>query len=170
MRWRDREGSENVEDRREESGRRRFPFPFPRGDGEGGFPGRGLPIPTGRGGGISIVGLLVLLALMYFLGVDPREILDGGGGGPMEVDDTQITQQRPATPQEEELKSFIAVVLKTTEDIWSKQLTARGQGIHEAEAGGVPRCLSVRVRDGRGADGPVLLPAGPEDLSRSVVL
>jgi predicted metalloprotease len=127
MRWRDREGSENVEDRREESGRRRFPFPFPRGDGEGGFPGRGLPIPTGRGGGISIVGLLVLLALMYFLGVDPREILDGGGGGPMEVDDTQITQQRPATPQEEELKSFIAVVLKTTEDIWSKQLTARGK-------------------------------------------
>jgi predicted metalloprotease len=129
MRWRDREGSENVEDRRAESGRRRIPFPFPRGDGEGGFGGRGIPLPTGReGGGIGIVGLLVLLGLMYFLGVDPREILDGGGGaGPMEIDDTPISRQRPVSAQEEELKGFVSVVLKTTEDVWTKQLAAQGK-------------------------------------------
>jgi predicted metalloprotease len=127
MRWRDREGSENVEDRRAESGRRRMPFPFPRGGG-GGFGGRGIPIPTGRGGGISLVGLLVLLGLMFFFGVDPREILEGGGGpGQIEIDDSPITRQRPVSAEEEELKGFVSVVLKTTEEVWTRQLSAKGQ-------------------------------------------
>jgi predicted metalloprotease len=127
MRWRDREGSENVEDRRAESGRRRIPFPFPRG-GDGGFGGRGIPIPTGRGGGISLVGLLVLLGLMFFFGVDPREILDGGSGpSQIEIDDSPITRQRPVSAEEEELKGFVSVVLKTTEDVWTQQLSAKGQ-------------------------------------------
>ena len=33
MRWRDREESENVEDRRDEPSGRGFPFRFPRGGG-----------------------------------------------------------------------------------------------------------------------------------------
>jgi predicted metalloprotease len=124
MRWRDREGSENVEDRRDESGAQGFRFPFPGGGG--GFPGSGMQRPPGGAGGIGIVGVLVLLGLMYFLGIDPRVLLDDGGG---QIPIRQGPQQasRPASPQEEELKKFVSVVLKTTEDVWSRQFAAEGK-------------------------------------------
>jgi len=75
MRWRGERESENVEDRRGEGGGFRFPFPgggvrFPSGGGSG-----------GRGGGIGIVGLLIILGLMLFFGVDPSVIMQGGGPG-----------------------------------------------------------------------------------------
>ena len=129
MRWRNRDKSENVEDRRGQRGRgRRFPFPFPRGGG--GLPGRGtrIPLPGGRGGGIGIVGLLIILGLMFFFGIDPRVILQGGGG-PIAIDQRQPQNQPPrtASPQEEELKQFVSVVLKTTEDYWSRQFQASGR-------------------------------------------
>src|SRR5688572_22340874 len=79
MRWRDRKGSDNVEDRRDETGGG-FGFPFPRGRG-GGFPGGRFPIPTGKGGGIGIFGVLIILGLMFLFGIDPRVILQEGGGG-----------------------------------------------------------------------------------------
>ena len=73
MKWRGERESENVEDRRGEGG------------GGFGFPGGGLRFPSGgggaRGGGIGIVGILILLGLMFFFGVDPRVILQGGGLG-----------------------------------------------------------------------------------------
>jgi predicted metalloprotease len=82
MRWRDRKGSDNVEDRRDETGGGGFPFPFPRGGG-GGFPGGRIPIPMGRGGGLGFFGVIVVIVLMLLFGVDPRTILQGGpeGGG-----------------------------------------------------------------------------------------
>ena len=126
MRWRDRKGSENIEDRRGQPGRRGFPFPFPRG--RGGMPGRGprIPIPTGRGGGIGIVGLLVILGLMFFLGVDPRTIFDDGGG-PAQIGEGPRDGPRTTGPEETELTQFVAVVLKTTEDVWSQQFQASGR-------------------------------------------
>jgi predicted metalloprotease len=127
MRWRDRKGSENIEDRRDQPRRRGFPFPFPRG--RGGLPGRGtrIPMPTGRGGGIGIVGLLVILGLMFFLGVDPRTILDDGGGS-AQIGEDRRDGPRTASPEETELTQFVAVVLKTTEDVWSEQFRASGKG------------------------------------------
>ena len=126
MRWRDRKGSENIEDRRGQPGRRGFQFPFPRG--RGGMPGRGprIPIPTGRGGGIGIVGLLVILGLMFFLGVDPRTILDEGGGS-VQIGEGPRDGPRTAGPEETELTQFVSVVLKTTEDVWSQQFQASGR-------------------------------------------
>ena len=130
MRWRDREGSENVEDRRDESsGRRRFPFPFPRGgdDEGGGFP-RGIPIPGGSGGGLGIVGVLIVLALAYFLGIDPRVILDGGDGGislPRSEGPRETSHQLSA--EEQELTQFTSVVLKATEEVWGEQFQRLGK-------------------------------------------
>src|SRR5512144_1576733 len=69
MRWRGERESENVEDRRDEGGGG-FGFPMPGGGGVR-FPGGG----GARGGGIGIVGLLILLGLMFFFGVDPRVIM-----------------------------------------------------------------------------------------------
>ncbi len=126
MRWRNREGSENVEDRRDErpSGRR---FPFPGRSG-GGFPGTRIPIPTGRGGGIGIVGLLIIVGLMFFFGVDPSVILGGGEGGPVVVGNRPTGgQSRPVSAQEDELKKFVQVVLKTTEDVWTQEFQASGK-------------------------------------------
>ena len=128
MRWRDREGSENVEDRRDEpEDRGRFPFPFPRGGG--GFPGSGpgIPLPPGRGGGIGLIGFLVILGLMFFFGIDPRVIFDNGDGTPVSVGQGPGQAPRPASPEEEDLKQFVSVVLKTTEDVWGRQFQAMGR-------------------------------------------
>lgn len=125
MRWRDRQGSDNVEDRRGESGGGgRFPFNFPRG---GGFPGGGGPRSGGGGGGIGIVGLLFILGLMYFLGVDPRVILDQGGGSPIPMTEGPREARGPVSAEEQELTQFTSVVLKTTEEVWAAQFKARGQ-------------------------------------------
>ncbi|HKJ62330.1 MAG TPA: neutral zinc metallopeptidase, partial [Hyphomicrobiales bacterium] len=90
MRWRGREKSENVEDRRGESGRGGFGFPFPR---RGGMPGGGMrmPIPRGRSGGIGIVGLIIIVVIMLMLGVDPRVLLEGGGS-------PSVSQRTPSQP------------------------------------------------------------------------
>ncbi|MEZ4330769.1 MAG: neutral zinc metallopeptidase [Myxococcota bacterium] len=77
MRWRRGERSEHLEDRRGEHD----------GGGPTGFPGGlsgsrvGLPIPRGRGGRFSLTGLLVMLVVMWFLGIDPLSLLGGAGGG-----------------------------------------------------------------------------------------
>ncbi|HEX5930132.1 MAG TPA: neutral zinc metallopeptidase [Methyloceanibacter sp.] len=137
MRWRGQRESENVEDRRDEGGG--FGFPFPGGGAR--FPSSG----GGRGGGIGIIGLLIILGLMFFFGVDPRVIMTGGspGGGDATYPDIRLPQERPDTtnfpvpdepqgppvrrPQttsEDDLKQFVAVVLGDTEDVW-RDLFAR---------------------------------------------
>jgi predicted metalloprotease len=135
MRWRDREGSENIEDRRDErSSRRGFRFPFPRGrseddDGDGEGEGGGLPrgIPTGSGG-LGIVGVLVVLALAYFLGIDPRVILEGGDGGiPLPRSDGPREASHTLSAEEQELTQFTSVVLKATEEVWTEQFQRTGK-------------------------------------------
>ena len=141
MRWRGERESENVEDRRDEGGGG-FGSPFPGGGG--------LRFPSGggaRGGGIGIVGLLILLGLMFFFGVDPRVIMQGGGPGGDESNfpDIRLPQSRPDTtgfpvprqPQgpdlqhprsasQDDLKQFVSVVLAETEDVWSNLLPQYG--------------------------------------------
>ncbi len=126
MRWRDRQGSDNVEDRRgESSGRGRFRFP---GGGSDGSAGGRFPMPGGKGGGIGLVGLLVIVGLMLFFGVDPRVLLDdGGGGGPLPMREGPREAARPASAQEQELTQFISVVLKATEEVWAQQFQSSGK-------------------------------------------
>ena len=93
MRWRGERESENVEDRRDVGGGG-FGSPFPGGGGLR-FPGGG----GARGGGIGIVGLLILLGLMFFFGVDPRVIMQGGGpGGTSRTSPTSGCRNRAQTP------------------------------------------------------------------------
>jgi hypothetical protein len=132
MRWRGERQSDNVEDRRGQGGG--FGFPFPGGGGMR-FPGGG----GARGGGIGILGILIILGLMFFFGVDPRVIMQGGppGGDTQGFPDIRLPQhrpettnypvprqppgpdiQRPRTANEDELKQFVSVVLAETEDVW----------------------------------------------------
>ena len=90
MRLRGIRGSRNVEDRRR-SGR--------RGGGR-------------AAGGIGGVGLLVVLAIGYFAGIDVTPLLQGAV--PME----QNSAPRELSPQEEQAAQFASRVLATTETVW----------------------------------------------------
>jgi predicted metalloprotease len=105
MEWRGRRESQNVEDRRGS----RSPL------GRGGF---GIPIGRmgRRGGGLSLGGILALLAISWIFGINPLALLDGGGVYP-----TQQTSSdpRPGSSTQDELSRFVRVVLADTEDTWN---------------------------------------------------
>lgn len=85
MRLRGIRKSRNVEDRRRMSG--------------------------GAAGGLGGVGLLVVLALGYFAGIDVTPLLQGQGG--------QGGTPRQISPEEEQVADFTKKVLTTTEAVWS---------------------------------------------------
>jgi hypothetical protein len=96
MDWRGRRGSSNIEDRR-------------RQDGGGGR-------STARVGGVGGVGLVVVVLLAMFLGVDPSQLLGTGGldGGSTPSTPTELTAEDKAEGD------FVAVVLADTEEIWAR--------------------------------------------------
>ena len=96
MRWQGRRESDNVEDRRSQSG-------SPMGGG-GGF-----RLPSGKGG---IVLLIIVLVAGYY-GVDLTGMLTGEPVSPQ-----QTTTQRSISPQDEEAAKFTMVILADTEDTW----------------------------------------------------
>jgi hypothetical protein len=107
--------SRNVEDRRGRSG------------GFGG--GRsGIRLPMGRrGGGIGIGGILILMAVMWFLGMNPLDLLTGGGQfvGPQQREtENQLPQ---GTEGVDSRQDFVARVLGTTERAWEEIFAERGQ-------------------------------------------
>ena len=134
------EESKNVEDRRGQGGGGMFRFPgFPSG-AEGGRRVQ-IPIPMGggRGGGIGIIGLLIVGAIMLMLGIDPFKVLMGGGGpdfsqvprmpqferkgrearSPFEIPGLPGSQ-RPGAAGDDALASFTKKVLRDTEIVWGK--------------------------------------------------
>ncbi len=142
MRWRGGRESENVEDRRDEGGAGGFNFPgggvsFPSGGG------------SGRGGGIGIIGILIILGLMWFFGIDPTVLMQGGGPGGDQGNfpdihlpqsqpgpDTSDTPgpgtqgpplEHPKTSSEDDLRQFVGVVLADTEDVWHDIFRKYGQ-------------------------------------------
>jgi uncharacterized protein len=101
MRWRGRQGSGNVEDR--------------RGMGGGG------KIAIGGGAGV------IILIISLLLGQNPLEYINPGGGG----EGSQIQQQQPLSEEENEKAEFVKVVLKDTEDVWNKLFQERGETYQE---------------------------------------
>lgn len=96
MRWQGRRESDNVEDRRGQSG-----SPF------GGGGGGGFRLPSGKGG---IVLLIIVLVAGYY-GVDLTGMLTGE---PMPQQ--QTSTQRSISPKDDEAAKFTSVILATTED------------------------------------------------------
>jgi predicted metalloprotease len=76
--------------------------------------GRGLPRRVRRGG-ISGIGLVIVVVAALYFGVDPSILLQGTGGPglPKTVD-----PQGPVSEEEQEMASFVSVVLADTEDTW----------------------------------------------------
>jgi len=99
MRWLGRRGSSNVEDQR----------------GSGGS-GGGLPRGLFTKGGLIMV--VVVLLISWFTGSNPLTLLQQVTGT---SDDYSVeTQPYEATAEEEELASFVKVVLADTEDVWNE--------------------------------------------------
>ena len=94
MLWKGRRQSENVEDRR-------------------GMSAKGMV-----GGGI---GTIVLILVVYFLGGDPRQIIQM-----TQMDTGQTPAPRQISAEEQELAQFVSVVLAETEDVWSELFSAQG--------------------------------------------
>jgi len=107
MRWDDFRRSDNVEDRRGESG-----------GGGGGF---GMPV--GRGG--LGIGTIVVLGLVgWALGIDPRLLIGGAevltGGGPAQQAPFDTSRPRKTGAPSDEAGQFVAAVLGDTEDRWKE--------------------------------------------------
>lgn len=90
MKWQGRRGSSNIEDRRRRPSRR-----------------------IAGGGSIGGVGLLVIVVVGYFLGVDVTPLLNGTQG-----DGISTTQSVEITPADERAAQFVSVTLADTEDVW----------------------------------------------------
>ena len=131
MRWRGREESSNVEDRRGRSS-------GPRGM----IPLRG---PAG------IVMLLVVLVAGYY-GVDLTPLLAGGG----EVS----SSSRPYAPSEaeQEMAQFTSVALKTTEDTWSAYFQKMGRTYTPPKLVMYTGATSTTCGYGQSAMGPFYCP------------
>ena len=116
MRLDDEQASSNVEDRRGQRGRR------------GGF-----RIPMGRrgGGGIGL-GTIIILGIMWLVfGINPLEMLSGGGlqQQTQQIPQTQQQQQSPAA--NDEMGKFASKVLSTTERTWTRIFKDNGRQYEE---------------------------------------
>lgn len=121
MLWKGRRQSSNIEDRRGGG--------MPGGRIGGGGPIR-LPIGRGAGGG-GLSGIIILVVLFFALracGIDPLQILAGGGiGGGQQIG---FEQQGNSQVTDEEAQ-FVSVVLAETEDVWNGIFQAEGQEYSE---------------------------------------
>ena len=105
MRLDDLRPSENVEDRRGE------------GYGGGGFGGGFGPRMVFGGGGL---GLVVVLVLSLFFGVDPSQLLNGGSGFQPQ------TRQETGPRSDDADYEFARRIIGSAEDVWQPLLRDRG--------------------------------------------
>ncbi|MCG6883699.1 MAG: neutral zinc metallopeptidase [Silicimonas sp.] len=87
MRWQGRRGSSNIEDRRR--------------------------MPVRAGGSLGIGGILIVLAIGYFFGIDVSPLLQGQGSMPVEEQTVELTEADRRVGQ------FVGVTLADTEEVWS---------------------------------------------------
>ncbi len=96
MRWQGRRQSSNVEDRRSGGG--------------------------GRIASYGGIGTIVIVMIVWLLGGNPGQVLQMLQTG----SSVEQTEEIATNPHEEELKSFLSVVLADTEDVWTKLFTESG--------------------------------------------
>jgi uncharacterized protein len=114
MRWEDLPQSDNIDDRRGDSG------------GLGG--GGGFPM---GGGGLGIGTIIVLGIVGYALGIDPRLLIGGaeiltGGGSNYQQQAPRQPQGRTGTPTDD-VGKFVAAVLGSSEQTWKVIFEKEGQ-------------------------------------------
>jgi uncharacterized protein len=120
MRWRGRRMSSNVED---QTGRGGMGFPM----------GGGMRLPIGGKGGMGIGTLVIVGILMLVFGVDPRQLL-GGGGLPLPAEQAGAPAAVPGEGQgceRSDVHRFSCTVLADTEDTWNAIFRQAGEDYPE---------------------------------------
>jgi predicted metalloprotease len=142
MKWEGQRQSDNVEDRRDETG---------GGGGGFGFGGRSIGIGT------------IVLALVggWIFHVNPLTILSllSGGGAPVQQHaPTAPAQRQPHTAEEERMKAFVATVLADTEDVWIQVFRERGGTYRDPKLVLFRGAVPTACGQGESATGPFYCP------------
>jgi len=141
MKWKGRRSSSNVSDRRGQVSTR-----------SAGGAGMLLGLVSRTFGLKGIIVAVVLVGVLWMSGlVDPSAFLGGS---------VQTTQQDyQPTPEEQERFEFVSVVLADTEDIWSREFSARGLQYREPELVIYTRATQTGCGLGQAQMGPFYCPA-----------
>jgi hypothetical protein len=132
MRWQGRNQSSNIEDRRR-------------------TPGPGVA----RVGGLGAAGVVIVLLLGAFFGVDVTPLLQEGGS----IAPAGSEEGGPLSPQEEQAGQFAAVVLADTETIWQEIFrTQLGEDYPEPTLVLFSGATASPCGDASGATGPFYCP------------
>lgn len=128
MDWKGRRGSRNIEDRR---------------------------MSAGSAGGIGVVGMLIVLAIGYFFGIDISPLVGPSGlGSPTQVSGEPLTEQDQAAGQ------FVSVTLADTEEVWTEVFRAQlGQNYSPATLVLFKGVTQSPCGGASGATGPFYCPA-----------
>ena len=150
MKWTPGGESQDVEDRRDESG------------GGGGFQFGGMHIGIG--------GAILLLILSFVFKTNFFALLSGGGSvspGPAAVRKPDPARDAAEKP----LVQFVSFVLDDTQKTWTELLPQQGgEAVSPREAGALPGFHSIGMRRSGSRDGPILLSRRRKGLHRSGVL
>lgn len=98
--------------------------------------GRRFPM-GGRAGGLGGLGLVAVVLIALFFGVDPSVLLEGGGSAPSSYAPQQEQTrgvpgtQAPGAGIGDEAGEFVAVVLADTEDTWDALFQQMGKTYRE---------------------------------------
>ena len=117
----------------------------------------------GMGGGKLLgggLGAAVLGLIIYFLGGDPSQILQGGGSPGI--------QTEQSAPANDSMRDFVAGVLGSTEDVWHRQFEAMGRRYEEPTLVLFDGQVSSACGSASSATGPFYCPADKQvylDLS-----
>ena len=138
VKWRGRRESQNVEDRRRAAA----------AAGGSGLLFALVRMVVGRFGIRGLVVLGVAAVGLYAVGVNPLGLMQGGG---------QTMQS--AEPIDDEISSFVRVILAETEDVWSQQFAAAGSNYPEPKLRMFSRSVSSACGYASAAAGPFYCPA-----------
>ena len=138
MRWQGRRESDNVEDRRNESGG------MPPMSG-----GRGFRLPAGKGG----IVLLIVVVVAGYYGVDLTGLLTG------EPVAQQQSSQRSVSPHDDEAAKFTSVIFATTEDTWGEIFQKMGRQYQQPKLVMYRGYIQTGCGAGQSVMGPFYCPA-----------
>jgi uncharacterized protein len=134
MRLDDQRESDQVDDRR----------------GEGG--GGGML----RGGKMGIGGIVVVLAISYFTGINPATLMGLVGGG---SETPQTTEENKAPPANDATSHFVARVLGSTEDVWTQEFSKLGKTYEKPTLTLFSGTTQTACGQGQAAMGPFYCPS-----------
>lgn len=135
MRWQGRRESDNVEDRRSQSG---------------GMGGGGIRLPRGKGG----IVLLVIVLVAGYYGYDLTPLVTGNGSSAQ-----QTTQQQSAGADDDRAAKFTRVVFAMTEDTWQQLFAKMGKTWQSPTLVMYRGQTSTACGTGQSAMGPFYCPA-----------